>query len=202
MLSFLSITRVAASGQGQRADTRNRSIKATGFPLDAQEPLVQQFFDRYGPTTGVELQGETAVVTFANPAVSFKPHSECGQMARLTRFLLLQDAAKLLLGASQVDYEGHAVTLEEPRTRANRESADHKGLPPPVGVVPFLPRANRGRGRKVGIGARRPTHGMDVDPVNNADERVGNIPVQGDASQSKNRSQADFKALLLSKSSS
>lgn len=92
------------------------------------------------------------------------------------------------------------MTLVEPPTRANRESADHKGLPPPAGVVPFLPRANRGRGRKLGIGARRPTHGMDVDPANN--ESGGNIPDQGEASESKSRSQADFKALLLGKSSS
>lgn len=110
----------------------------------------------------------------------------------------------MLLGNKTVDYNGTELTLEELPNDSHRESgASRQGSGIPAAVTPFLPRAGRGRGRKLGIGARRGGHGMDVDGAESnsaaaqtSSDQPAEVPAVGA------RSQADFKALLLGKKSS
>lgn len=62
--------RTAESGQGRLRDESARSVRIQGLAAGAQEPLLQQYFDKFAPTQRVQIDGEQATVTFKSAAVS------------------------------------------------------------------------------------------------------------------------------------
>ena len=102
--------------------------------------------------------------------------------------------------ASKIDYDGAELTIKETSDRPQRRYQENKGASEGSSrVAGFLPRANRGRGRKLGLGAARHAPRMEVDTI--AEPSNGAELVKSQASEAidhapAQRSQADFKALL------
>lgn len=63
----------AESGLGQRAETRNRSVRIRNLPSDTQEGLLQQALEKYATVSRTEFFADIneAVVELANAAVRF-----------------------------------------------------------------------------------------------------------------------------------
>lgn len=102
-----------------------------------------------------------------------------------------------MLSTSKLEFGNVELSIKEGIDRPQRKEHESGGNDRYRNVASFLPRANRGRGRKLGIGAARPTqNSMELDSHDQDAESIAATASDVTGSQPK-RSQADFKAMLM-----
>lgn len=69
-MKVLIFRRTSDTGQSKQSDTRSRSLRVKGLPLNAQEAILQQIFSAYGEVEAVLIDGDQATVTFHVASVS------------------------------------------------------------------------------------------------------------------------------------
>lgn len=142
------------TGFGQRADTRNRSVRVKNLPpnTETQEGLLQQALQKIANVKRVEIIGDTceALVELVNAAVSFLPLSLMIS-AGLTTVFFLQEAGKLLLSAEPLMFGGNRLQVLEETALPGTSSRDTSKFVPRTAAS--KPRAGLGLKKRVAIGA-------------------------------------------------
>lgn len=202
---------------GARVETENRGIRVKGLLPDTQEAIIQQEFEKLAPVRMVNyVAGSTeAVVLLENPGVRLGADLTCftgltfSKVTRRSRVVLpvAQDVGKVLMQHDTLTIASQPVQL----------SAENRAMRPPRSVAPstttpdgasLMPRqAGRGRGGRgrgrVGLGAGR-GGGRGGAAFVAARAQSGASPSGGGESgeaqpKAENRSQDDFRAMLLKK---
>ncbi|CAO1625875.1 unnamed protein product [Parajaminaea phylloscopi] len=183
----------SSSSQPSTAGFASRSVKVRGLPPNAQEPLIQQLFERVvggsgkvrkvewtpaGPVTG---KSSSAAPAPASAIVEFEDAATAGRVALMSGQIAYEDAQSGQFTLTVLPLE-RGVAAGGAAVPASRFSTSSNGDEPSLSSTAFVPRSSlrgrgrgsrgRGRGAAAFVATARPTPSgggesastMDVDP--------------------------------------